>query len=312
MSVTFRLRRGVGAAIVAAVGCSLVACADIAGLDGLMKDGCADGCPDVAVAAADASEATDASEDRPSVPDASVESAEDAGVRDASPPDVSTTADASALDAADVDADAAHDAPDDSTVDTSSPDATVDSGGPCSTVYLSEPFSNDSHGWTFDTSWSIAPTCASPPAPQKGFPDPTSDHTATSTDNGVAGAYVCGNSPASTTSAARYLTSPIVDTAGASSLALTFYRWLNSDSATYMASTVDVYDGTAWVNVYTNPTGSGAYVTDSAWGAVSYDLSPYANATLRVRFGYSLLSTSVYAMSSWNIDDVTISTVACP
>jgi hypothetical protein len=306
---------GRSVAAVAAMICGVAACADVAGLDGLVEDECASGCTDAAQPAPDAGDVLDGANDHAAA-DSSIVAAEDAAGHDAATADA-TAIDASAPDTSSPDArvDATPDAAD---LDVAAPDAppveasTPDSGSPCGTVFLSEPFSNNAHGWTLDTSWSIAATCATPPAPQKGFPDPTSDHTPSTTDNGVGGAFLCGNNPASTTNAPRYLTSPVVDTAGAASLTLTFYRWLNSDSATYMASTVDVYDGTTWVNLYTNPTGSGAYVTDSAWSVVTYDLTAHANAALRVRFGFSALSASVYEMSSWNVDDVTVSTLACP
>jgi hypothetical protein len=313
---------------------ALAACAQVAGLDGLVEeDDCTDGCADAAPMTQDSGEPPDVGADHVVLGDAGGLS--DTGTRedvsvDASTSDVSVSDDGASLDAEapdtsmpDASTDAASpdaSAPDASAPDASAPDASFDAApdappdaaGPCGTVYLSEPFSNNAQGWTLDTSWSIAATCASPPTPQKGYPDPTTDHTAATTDNGVAGAFVCGNNPASTTNPARYLTSPVIDTAGAASLKLTFYRWLNSDSAAYMASTVDVYNGTAWVNLYTNPTGSGSYVTDDAWTVFEYDLGAYANAAMRVRFGYSVLSTSVYEMSSWNVDDVTVSTLVCP
>jgi hypothetical protein len=190
------------------------------------------------------------------------------------------------------------------------PDASAEAG-PCGTVFFSDPFDGNAHGWTLDATWSIASTCASPPAPQKGNPDPTVDHT-TGNAGGVAGAYVCGNNPTGATAVARYATSPAVDVSSAPAVVLTFYRWLNSDAVDYMTSTVDVYDGTSWVNLYTNPTGSGNTVTDAAWTRETYDVTAYKNATLKVRFGYAIVGAGVYEMSCWNVDDVALSTVACP
>src|SRR5579883_1808188 len=232
---------------------TLGACAEIAGLDELHKNDCALGCPD------------DASPDAP----APLDAMNDGAARDAATADTGPDAadDAAAWDAATRDASVDADA--------GAPDASVDTGtdapheadtGSACTVYLSEPFSNNAHGWTLDSSWGIAATCASPPAPQKGNPDPTADHTQNAQhDEGVLGAYVCGNTPRQT-SAYLYATSPAVDVSAAPSLRLTFYRWLNTDSATYMTSTVDVYDGASWVNLYTNPGGAGNLVTDNAWG----------------------------------------------
>jgi hypothetical protein len=192
----------------------------------------------------------------------------------------------------------------------SAADSGVDAGagdaGSCGTVYFSDSFDDDSKGWTLDSTWSIADTCSSPPAPQKGNPDPTVDHTR-GVAGGVVAAYACGNNPAGTTAVARYVTSPVIDVSQAPEVFLTFYRWLNSDASTWMTSTVDVYDGTAWVSVYTNP----AIVTDAAWTQVQYPVTMYKNAQFRVRFGYALVSSGVYAMSCWNVDDVTVSSSAC-
>jgi hypothetical protein len=78
-----------------------------------------------------------------------------------------------------------------------------------------------------------------------------------------------------------------------------------------MTSTVDVFDGTVWVHVYTNPSGSGTLVTDAAWTKQQFDVTAHRSATFRVRFGYAVLSTSVYSMSCWNVDDVSVSSSAC-
>jgi hypothetical protein len=186
------------------------------------------------------------------------------------------------------------------------------SGGVCAggTVYFYEPFTGGAPQWKLDSTWTATTECASPPTPDKGYPDPTTDHTSGTAGGGVVGAYVCGNNPRATTTTALYATSPAVDVSAAPTLVLTFYRWLNSDNTMYMTSTVDVFDGSAWQNVYQNP--SSALVTDKAWTKEEYDVSPYENAHFRVRFGYSIVSSSVYAMSCWNVDDVTLSTSSCP
>jgi hypothetical protein len=219
------------------------------------------------------------------------------------------TPEASTDAAAEASADAStHDASDASAA--TDADAAPDSG--CGTVYLSDAFDTNAHGWTLDSTWAIAPTCASPPAPQKGHPDPTADHTAGAVGGGVVAAFACGNNPSGTTAAARYATSPAVDVSAAPALKLSFWRWLNSDAAGWMTSTVDVFDGSAWVNVYTNPSGAGNIVADASWSRVEYDVTAYKNAAFRVRFGYAINSASVYAMSCWNVDDVTLSTASCP
>jgi hypothetical protein len=319
--------RGTSRLVVAAIaGSTLVACAAVTGLDQITEDGCApSGCPDGAITpdvgggnerwegaaagetggdsggrdsgAGDAG-GRDVGEDRDvpadAVPEAVAESSAEAGG--------DANADANPSDGEAGPVDAVSDA---QPISDSGPDS------PCGTVYLHETFDGNSQGWTLDSTWSIAPTCANPPAPQKGYPDPTVDHT-TSAAGGVAAAYACGNNPPGATSPARYATSRAVDVSAAASLKLAFYRWLNSDAQGWMTSTVDVFDGSAWVNVYTNPAGSGNIVADSAWTRVEYDVTAYKNTAFRVRFGYAVTATGVYAMSCWNVDDLTLSTASCP
>ncbi len=292
---------------------SLSGCASLVGLDQITESACAPSCgddgsaaSDVVTAAADATDSADAL--TPQLGDGSSDTAaatRDQSAADSGMPD-GTRADTGA-DVPEV-TDAPEAAAQDQFVVDSAPDTvTSPEAGSCGTVYFTDSFVDTSKGWTLDSDWSITATCASPPAPQKGNPDPTVDHT-TGGAGGVAAAFACGNNPSHAASAARYLTSPAVDVAGASSVFLTFYRWLNSDGSTYMASTVDVFDGTSWVNVYTNPS---ALVTDGAWTKQQFDVTAHRNASFKVRFGFAAPSSSVYAMSCWNVDDVTISSAAC-
>jgi hypothetical protein len=304
------MRRSFGVIALGLAGCSLVACAALSGLDAITEDACApDGCADAQGTLETATMDEASHEAAPSTPDTGR-----GGEASGSDPDVgaadTTTASAEAgADGAQEgalsevgDADAAAE---------TGPAADAAPDGPCGTVYLSETFDSTDGGWALDTTWSIAPTCPDPPAPQKGYPDPTTDHT-TGAAGGVAGVYVCGNNPAGTTSAIRYATSPTVDVSAAPSVKLGFYRWLNSDASGWMTSTVDVFDGTTWVNVYTNPSGTGNVVTDSTWTKVEYDVTAQKNAAFRVRFGYAVPDSGVYSMSCWNIDDLTLSTGSCP
>jgi hypothetical protein len=326
------MRRPFRAVAFALAAASFTACAALAGLDEIRESDCA---PDLC---ADASSAVDA------VPEATVEvgtdahshveaGATDAGSADGGPAqdaarpngeagaddepeaasgtDGEASTDASSAEGGSAESGSADAAPEAEPHDAGPVDAPPDS--PCGTVYLSESFGSAPPGWTLDTTWSVATTCASPPAPQKGNPDPAVDHTSfMSKAGGVVAAYACGNNPAGTTSAFRYATSPAVDVSSAQALTLRFYRWLNSDANGWMTSTVDVFDGASWVNVYTNPSGAGQIVADSAWTLVEYDVTAHKNAAFRVRFGYAVTDAGVYSMSCWNVDDVVLSTAACP
>jgi hypothetical protein len=296
------------AIVTAGAALSLAACEALSGLDQITESACAPDCVgDAAVETAAGDDAVTESSP-PDVEATAVDrrSPEDAPFQDEGPPADSASAPDSKSDA-DADSGPVSDA--DSAPDADAGPANADAGdGACGTVYLFENFDGTAPGWTLDATWAVALTCASPPAPQKGHPDPTVDHT-TGGAGGVVGAYVCGNNPTGITSPFAYATSPAVDVSTAPSVTLTFYRWLNTDRAGWMTSTVDVFDGSTWVNVYSNPTGS--VVTDSAWTKVTYDVTAHKNAAFRVRFGYSVLDAGVYAMSCWNVDDVMVSSVAC-
>jgi hypothetical protein len=168
-----------------------------------------------------------------------------------------------------------------------------------------EPFADNSRGWTFDTEWSIGSATVSTSQTVLG-PDPEVDHTETS-DNGIAG-YAIGGSTGTDLFSARYITSPVIDTNVTDDVYLEFWRWLNSDYIPFMASTIEVWDGSSWVVIYTAPNTDGG-VQDSEWTLVSLDVTEYKNAGFRVRFGVSIEQSGVYDASSWNIDDLRVHTL---
>ena len=309
---------------------ALAACAAISGLDQIqvnacVPDGCdasagTDGLPPVPLPDASSGGAgSDADDDATSTDETS---GGDGGLgeeigEDAADGTSAQTADAARRgdsstepDATSATRDARADAPI-ATVDAADAgDGADGAGSGCGTLYFQDSFASDTNGWTLDPGWTIAAECAAPPAPQKGNPDPTSDHTGVA-GSGVVGAFVCGNNPTGQTTPYRYATSRAMDTSNAPTLKLAFWRWLNTDASEWMASTVDVYDGSAWVNVYTNPSGTANYVLDAAWTYEETDVTAQKNSAFQVRFGYSIGNAAVYEMSSWNIDDVSISAGSC-
>ncbi len=181
------------------------------------------------------------------------------------------------------------------------------------TVLFTEDFSDNGAGWSFDPNdpnqeWQIGPSLRSS-GHSYGNPDPAFDHTATG-DNGVAGVVIGGNAATNATHPYYYLTSPVVDTSsGTGPVWLGFWRWLNSDYNPFMTNTVEVFDGSQWHVIWES--GSSPGVQDQAWTLVSYELTPYKNANMQIRFGYLIGSTGVFTVSSWNIDDVVIANVIC-
>jgi hypothetical protein len=83
-----------------------------------------------------------------------------------------------------------------------------------------------------------------------------------------------------------------------------YARWLNSDYTPYMQNTVDIFNGSSWVNLWSS--GGSPGVQDNAWTPQQFDISAYKSASTQIRFGFNVGSTGVYTVSSWNVDDVKI------
>ncbi|MBI3205639.1 MAG: hypothetical protein HYZ29_29135 [Myxococcales bacterium] len=188
------------------------------------------------------------------------------------------------------------------------------SSGACSggTVYFSEDFSDNAKGWATQAEWAIGPTATSS-GQQQGGSDPASDHSTTS-DNGVAG-IVLGGNYSNAVGGPAYLTSPVVNLSAASgTVKLTFWRWLNCDWDPFVTDTVEVYNGTSWVVLWTNATLGKVFVTDGSWSRHEYDVTAHKNANFRVRFSHKTAKQGAlpaWIMSGWNIDDVSLSSGTC-
>lgn len=178
--------------------------------------------------------------------------------------------------------------------------------------YFKEGFANNAAGWTLGVEWQIGAATASTGG-QDGA-DPAQDHTPTG-DNGVAGVVIGGNASTGLHPPV-YLTSPVVNTSGVpGSLYLVYYRWLNSDYTPYMRNMIEVFDGNAWIEVWT--TGGYPGIIDSpplgtGWTFVSHDITPYKNSGMQFRFGFEITNGGVYTIGSWNIDDVALWSSPCP
>ncbi len=183
--------------------------------------------------------------------------------------------------------------------------AVVCNGGPI--TYFSDDFSDNSAGWTLGQNWSIGPTVMSAATGACGGGDPALDHSP-SADNGVAG-NVLGGNVSQAIGGPYYLTSPIIDTAAAPAVYLEFWRWLHSDYPNFMIDKVEVFNGVTWTSVWQNPS---TVVNDLAWTKQSFNITAYKSAQMQVRFSYQIGTTGAYLCSGWNIDDVMITSAACP
>jgi hypothetical protein len=156
--------------------------------------------------------------------------------------------------------------------------------------------------WDYGPEWQRGPAIAPFETPGTGYPDSVSDVSSTS-DNYIAGTVIGGNM-STALHPYYYLTSPYIDASSATQLQLRFYRYLNCDWAQYISATVEVYDGTSWIQLFINP--NSQVITDNQWNEFVYDVTPYKSSKFRVRFGHSVNLAGAYTMSGWNIDDVYI------
>ncbi|MEA5530651.1 S8 family serine peptidase, partial [Dolichospermum sp. UHCC 0684] len=169
------------------------------------------------------------------------------------------------------------------------------------TTYFSDDFANNTKGWTLGTEWQIGAAKTST-GQIYGNPDPGTDNTPTA-DNGVAGVVIGGNASTSLHSY-YYLTSPVINTSTANKLFFEYARWLNSDYTPYMQNTVDIFNGSSWVNLWSS--GGSPGVQDNAWTPQQFNISAYKSASTQIRFGFNVGSSGVFTVSSWNVDDVKI------
>ena len=169
------------------------------------------------------------------------------------------------------------------------------------TTYFSDDFANNTKGWTLGTEWQIGSATTST-GQVYGNPDPGTDNTPTA-DNGVAGVVIGGNASTSLHSY-YYLTSPVINTSTANKLFFEYARWLNSDYTPYMQNTVDIFNGSSWLNLWSS--GGAPGVQDNSWTPQQFDISAYKSASTQIRFGFNVGSAGVYTVSSWNVDDVKI------
>ncbi len=171
---------------------------------------------------------------------------------------------------------------------------------PVTEVVFSEDFKNNSKGWTLGPEWAIGPAKSSS-GHAYGNADPANDTTPTA-DKGVAGVVIGGNASIALPLHDYYwLTSPAINTQKYNqNVTLSFKRWLNSDYPPYMNDRIEVFNGAAWIAIWNG------FPTDPSWQTLTYDVTSYANANFRVRFGFNITSSGVSKVSSWNLDDVQV------
>ncbi|UQA57259.1 hypothetical protein [Polyangium aurulentum] len=188
-------------------------------------------------------------------------------------------------------------------------------GGVGPEIYFSEDFANNAKGWILGPEWEIGPAV---PPKDPFFPygqDPDTDHSAGS-DNGVAGVILGGPPQQLGPHPFYFLESPPFDTSMAQGkVILGFWRWLNSECGPLMRNAIQVHDGTSWNSVWTSgnapPCVIDAPPDGQGWTYVSYDLTAFKNAAMRIRFGFLIQQQASVFIGSWNVDDVLVASDAC-
>lgn len=132
------------------------------------------------------------------------------------------------------------------------------------------------------------------------------------TTNGLLGQYLDGSEFAMVNSDAagsgpnylhEELVSPVVNTAGANPLVLSFDQYFRHVASTDTGF-VDVFDGTQWVGIDTFAASDGNF---GAAAQKSYDITSLANANLQIRFVYDDDTSWAWY---WGVDNVSLSTPA--
>lgn len=172
-------------------------------------------------------------------------------------------------------------------------------------LFFHDDFHDKSKGWTLGMEWQIGPTSSS--GGMFGA-DPAQDHTP-SADNGVAG-VVLGGFPSTNVHGFYYLESPAFDTTGGpGGVVLQFHRWLNSDSQPWMHNVVEVWNGSAWIQIWASDF---QFIQDNVWTLQQFNLTPYIGPATKVRFGFDVSIQGAFQVGGWNIDDVIIASSPCP
>ena len=89
-----------------------------------------------------------------------------------------------------------------------------------------------------------------------------------------------------------------------SSVQLSFQRWLGVEQGQYDHAVIEAWDGANWQNVWSNPSGSGADISDAAWQSVTYDISQWAAGHANCQVRFKMTSDTAVVYCGWNIDDL--------
>ncbi|MFO7567894.1 MAG: hypothetical protein R6X02_34960 [Enhygromyxa sp.] len=169
-----------------------------------------------------------------------------------------------------------------------------------------ETFANNNAGWSLGTEWGIGPAAASNCALTCPGDDPATDHTPTG-DNGIAGAVI-GGCITDAIHANYCLTSPPINTANLATVWLTYWRHLHADYSPYMISTVHVYNGASWTQIWST---ANTCTNDAAWTQMAHNITNYKAVNMQIRFCHAVGDSYSFASGGWNLDDIVVGPAQC-
>jgi hypothetical protein len=157
-------------------------------------------------------------------------------------------------------------------------------------IIWSDVFDNN-QGWTLGAHWQIAAAVS----------QPAYDHT----QNGNNGILACplGSNYLNNMTRTEAV-SPVINCSGHNMVVLSFWSFSGCESNYYDHMGVEVFNGSAWVEIWHN---SDLSFQDSQWTYWEFDVTPYAanNSQFRVRFFLGPTDYSV-VYSGWAIDDLRV------
>ena len=105
----------------------------------------------------------------------------------------------------------------------------------------------------------------------------------------------------------EFVTSPVIDCSGQTAVTLSYWSFSGCESSLYDHMGVEVFDGTTWVEIWSNDDWGGS-TQEEEWIYYEFDVTSYAagNANFQVRFYMGDTDISVQ-YSGWAIDDFIVS-----
>ena len=155
-------------------------------------------------------------------------------------------------------------------------------------------------GWSFVGAGEWARTSPSGGTAPYGLPDPASAYGGS---NVIGNDLVGAGGEYSNNIVASTATSPAIDCSAATTVQLSFRRWLNVETSSWDKATIYVSnDGGTWIQVWQNA----GEITDSSWSLQTYDITAVAAGQSTVYVRFQLDTDTSWQYTGWNIDDLSV------